>query len=181
MIRVNLLTRSPAHRAASARRACRVGLALAMVFALSAGGAVLWIWLRHDLGNRQMRLHVLEARISFVRADTSGAADLEKRRPDLLARLGQAIELEHGAMATVELLTAVSRAVPDGVWLMDLKRQGRAIDIEGRARTVAAVALFAANLRESRAFAAAVDVQSTAAELIEQTAVVRFRIRAAAR
>jgi Tfp pilus assembly protein PilN len=128
-------------------------------------------------GSTARRLHILESNAARLGEDATLAGALDVRRTQLTIDVQASNSRERAAVATVELLSAVSLSLPDDVWLLDLQQRTDGVHIEGRAKTMAAVSRFAENLGASSVFAAEGDIQSTAAELVEHAPVFRFRMR----
>jgi Tfp pilus assembly protein PilN len=182
VIRINLLTVSPGGGTVGTTREL-VGRAVAVtgVLMVAAVLAALWLQLRGEGTNLGTRLHVLESNAALLRADATLAETLAVQRKQLTSDVQASSSRERAAVATVELLSAVSRSLPDGVWLLDLQQRTDGIQIEGRAKTMAAVSQFAENLGASGVFAAEAEIQSTTAELVERAPVFRFRMRTTVR
>jgi Tfp pilus assembly protein PilN len=78
----------------------------------------------------------------------------------------------------VELLMAVSKAVPNGLWLIEMKQlSGDMIQVEGRALSLTAVTDFVEALQTSGRFERPVDIITTSMESIGEQTAVRFAVR----
>ena len=75
----------------------------------------------------------------------------------------------------------MSRSLTDGLWLMELKQQGAVVQMEGRATSLTAVTDFVERLQDSGVFDRPVEIVSTSMELLDDTSVVRFAVKAQAR
>lgn len=102
------------------------------------------------------------------------------RKLELSERLGLIDRLHRTQRAPVDLLETISRSVPDGLWLLELKQTGGAIQIEGRAVSLTALTDFVERLQTSGRFARPVDIVTTNMETVQDASVVRFALKAAA-
>ena len=100
------------------------------------------------------------------------------RKADLAERLSLIDRLHRVKHDPVELLMAISRAVPDGLWLIEMKQTGAdTIQIEGRALSLTAVTDFVEALQTSGRFERPVDILTTSMETVGESTVVRFAVR----
>jgi Tfp pilus assembly protein PilN len=77
----------------------------------------------------------------------------------------------------VELLDTISRALPDGLWLMELRQTGASVQLEGRAVSLSALTDFVDRLQTSGRFLHTIDIVTTSMETLAETSIVRFAIR----
>lgn len=183
MIRINLLGEVPA--AASRpwvpanQKSAVAGLAILVVTALGVGG---WWW------------QVSRARIAVDRQIAESETELERlksvallvdravaQKLELTERLGLIDRLHRTQRAPVELLQTVSRSIPDGLWLLELKQTGPSIQFEGRASSLTALTDFVERLQTSGRFEHPVDIITTSMETVQETSVVRFALKASAK
>lgn len=183
MIRVNLLGNLP--KAAvrpwlpADQKSAAAGLAILVLTGAGVGG---WWWqvsharaaVDHEIAAAQTELARLKS-VSLL-VDRAVAQKLE-----LSERLGLIDRLHRTQHAPVELLQTVSRSVPDGLWLLELKQQGPAIQIEGRANSLTALTDFVERLQTSGRFEHPVDIVTTNMETVQDVSVVRFALKAAAK
>ena len=185
MIRVNLL---PASRASTTQKysglpTSRRGAATGMLMlALTSAGIGGWWWglQRENVG--------VDAQIAHAESDLSqlkGAAALVdrvlSRKAELSVRLALINRLRSTQREPVQLLSAVSRSLSDGLWLMELKQQGSVVQMEGRANTLTAVTDFIEHLQNSGIFDRPIEITTTSMESLDDHPIVRFAIKAQAR
>ncbi len=173
--RIDLRACAPGYRAATRVRRLVATISAVLLFTTSTSIAALWFHLGQEHVSLSTELHALDAHAGAVDGDVS---DIRTRHAAALRRALVAFDLERDAAATIDLLAVVSRSIPDGLWLADFKYQGGSVDIEGRARTVAAVTHFAETLDASGTFRGGVRIASTNAD-VERDPLFRFRIAAA--
>lgn len=182
MIRINLIGTVP--RAPqrvwlpSDQRAAAAGLILLVATAVGVGG---WWWqvsrararVETDLRRAETEL----TRLKSVAAVVDRAA---ARKRELTERLALIDRLHRTERDPVALLETVSRSVPEGLWLLELKQAGTTVQMEGRARSLTALTDFVERLQTSGRFQRPVDILTTNMELVEDLSVVRFAIKAVA-
>jgi type IV pilus assembly protein PilN len=181
MIRVNLLVPGQAPKRVWMAQERRPALLGAVMFLCTLAGVGGW-WMRLD-----RQTVVVEAEIAAGEqelAQLQQAARLVDRavarRQELFEELALIERLRGAQRGPVTLLSTVSRSLPDGLWLMELNQRGPAVQIEGRATSLTAVTDFAERLQNSGSFEWPVDIVTTSLELVEETSVVRFALRAQA-
>jgi type IV pilus assembly protein PilN len=183
VIRVNLLGDVPAAAVRpwlpADQKSAAAGLVLLLATALGVGG---WWWqiasARADVDARIQAAESELARLKQVSllVDKAVAAKLE-----LTERLGLIDRLHRTQRAPVELLQTISRSVPEGLWLIELKQTGPAIQLEGRATSLTSLTDFVDHLQTSGRFERPVDIVTTSMELVEESPVVRFAVKAMVR
>ena len=182
MIQVNLLGAVPrAPRRAwlpADQKSAAAGLVLLVVTAVVVGG---WWW------QTARAQRVIDTQMGLAQADLtrlkSAAVLVDRavaRKLELTERLGLIDRLHRTQRAPVELLETISRSVPDGLWLLELKQTGNAVQIEGRAVSLTALTDFVERLQTSGRFARPVDIVTTNMETVQDASVVRFALKAAA-
>jgi len=182
VIQVNLLGAVPrAPRRAwlpADQKSAAAGLVLLVVTAVVVGG---WWW------QTARAQRVIDTQMGLAQADLtrlkSAAVLVDRavaRKLELTERLGLIDRLHRTQRAPVELLETISRSVPDGLWLLELKQTGNAVQIEGRAVSLTALTDFVERLQTSGRFARPVDIVTTNMETVQDASVVRFALKAAA-
>ena len=183
MIKVNLLATGPG--AAPARewlpreqRSAVVGLGMLVLTALGVGGW--WYYQHSQAASIQVRITAAEAELARLKEASRLVDELRARRTELDERLSLIERLRSGKRAPVTLLETVSRSVPDGLWLLEIKQAGTSIQVDGRAMSLTAVTDFTERLQNSGLFKHPVEILTTSTETFEETPVVRFSVKAEA-
>lgn len=167
MIRINLIDRRRTD--ASGMRgewpgvwdAASTATAVAMLVA-AAGLVVSEAWLlRRTAQEVSSALRTVDAdrREQAVAAETLAAA--EERRSTLARHAAQLARWHETRSAPFRMLDTVSRSLPDSLWLTELRQEGDAVFLAGRAARPAAVFEFADNLESSEQVALPVEVANT--------------------
>ena len=102
----------------------------------------------------------------------------QDRREQLQLRVVLIEDLRRDQVGPVQMLDQVSQNLPDSLWLTELRQEGNALVILGRAMTLTALSDFVANLELSGYFIPPVDLIDSQLEDQAQGQVVRFEVRA---
>ena len=179
MIRINLLgakTRE-ARRVAvpAAQRPAAIGLMLLVLTALGITG---WWWqIQRERAAIDAQITTSEMELGRLKKVALLVERAATRKRDLTERLGLIDRLHRTQHDPVALLESVSRAVPDGLWLLELRQQGDAVQVEGRAMSVTAVTDFVDRLQTSGRFQRPVEILTTGLDTLFDVSVVRFAIK----
>ena len=99
----------------------------------------------------------------------------QDRREQLQLRVVLIENLRRDQVGPVQMLDQVSQNLPDSLWLTELRQEGNALVILGRAMTLTALSDFVANLELSGYFIPPVDLIDSQLEDQAEGQVVRFR------
>ena len=182
MIKVNLLATNPAAPAREwlprEQRNAFVGLGLLVVTALSVSG--FWLYQRSQRQAVVTRIAAAETELVRLKEAAKLVDQLASRKSELAERLALIDRLRSSKRGPVTLLETVSRSVPDGLWLMEIKQVGGSVQVDGRAMSLTAVTDFTERLQNSGLFEHPVEILTTATETVEETTVIRFSVKAEA-
>ena len=123
------------------------------------------------IGKAEGRIEQLKDAMKLLEAARTQKAELEER----LAVIDRLRSAKHGP---VRMLQLFNTALPDGLWLMEVKQSKAAVQIEGRALSQTAVSDFAKALQDSGFFKMPVEIVTTLMESVEETNVFRFVLKA---
>lgn len=149
-----------------------------LVTGIGVGG---WWW-QVSRTHADVQAHIVSAEADLARLKNV-AASVDRavaRKLELSERLALIDRLHRTQRDPVELLQVISRSVPDGLWLLELKQVGPSVQIEGRAVSLTALTDFVERLQTSGRFARPVDIVTTNMETVQDVSVVRFAVKAAA-
>ena len=181
MIRVNLLTTAPGATpkrewVPREQRSAAVGLLMLVWTGVAITG---WWWslstARIDVNTRIVSA---EANLGRLKEAAVLVEQATQRKAELTERLALIERLRASKRGPVDLIETVSFSLPDGLWLLEVKQTGGAVQIDGRALSLTAVTDFAERLQTSGLLERPVEIVTTTAELFEQVDVVRFALRA---
>jgi len=112
-----------------------VGLAVAMSLGLHVYGSSTLSGLQDNLASLRAQNKTLNLKIGKIR-------DLDKLRKDVQRKLALVDELQDGRFRSLETLLALSHAIPENVWLLDVKDSGGNLQLNGLGESNKAVANF---------------------------------------
>jgi Tfp pilus assembly protein PilN len=181
VIKVNLLATVPGTPAPRIwlppeQRSAVIGLAILMTTALACGGW--WYWLQRDQSALNKKIAVAQTELARRKEAAKIVDQTAARKAELTDRLALIERLRAAKRAPVDLLETISRSLPDGLWLLEVKTAETAVQIDGRALSLTAVTDFAEALQNSGLFAHPVEILATSTEAVEETTVVRFVVKA---
>ena len=183
MIRINLLS---VERDRTKRRAkFQVGQKITAASSLILVAAALLVgWWYRSLQQQSVDLdqQIVDAERETVRLRSliSQVNQFEQQRTQLQARVALIEQLRKGQSGPVHMLDQVSRALPDSVWLTEMKQANDDITIDGRCTSLTALSDFVGNLEASHYFAPPVEIVDSQVEPGTQTTpeLIRFTVKA---
>jgi type IV pilus assembly protein PilN len=183
MIKVNLLAQprgveAPREWIPRDQRSAFTGLAMLLGTGVLVTGW--WYYLHDQRSDLDLRIAAADSEISQLKDAAVLVEQAQQRRAELGERLALIERLRAGKRGPVTLIETINYSVPEGLWLIELKQTGAAVQIDGRAMSLTAVTDFAERLQTSGLFKRPVDIVTTVAEVFEQANVVRFVVRAEA-
>ena len=117
---------------------------------------IAYLWVSNANGkvdHQRQRNEMLKTEIATLESKVAELNDLQKRREDLLALMKLIRDLEGTRSVIVHHFDELVRALPDGVYLVSVKRQGQLMSIEGYAESNNRVSSFMRNLDASEWYA----------------------------
>jgi Tfp pilus assembly protein PilN len=170
MIKVNLLATTagaapPREWLPRNQRSTLWGLGMLLLSAAAAGGW--WYVLHHQRTALDTRIAASEAELDRLKAASKLVDQLTARKNELTDRL-----------ALIDRLQTLSSSVPDGLWLLEMKQSSTGVQVDGRAMSLTAVTDFAERMQNSGLFKHPVEILTTSTEVVEETNVVHFTIKA---
>ena len=160
MIRVNLL--ASAEGAAAARGGRPAWLPAAGAAAALAAGllaAAWWTWaLRAEAAGVARELQAAGETLRGLAPALGRVRAAEASRADLLAHVDLLERLHARRGTALRTLRRLSRALPDGLWLSEVREEPGHVVVRGRAADLAAVSDYVAALEAGEAFGAPVEL-----------------------
>ncbi len=160
MIRINLLGVSKPRRRAgvampAAIQAPNVAMIAGLLVVLTLGGNYAWYWmLNHQASQIKVQMQREEDKNRRLASIRSKYTELEKQKNEYEHRVNVINELAKQKQGPAELLATIADTVDrtDAVWLNSMKDDGKAVDLQGMALSVDAVATLMQNLRNTGHF-----------------------------
>ncbi len=189
MIRINLL---PAGRVKASRRrsgsSLQVGQRVTLVCSLilvAAGIGVLWWWWALDRASARMDGELLAAQreTTRLRSVIQQVDSFEKQKQQLQQRVALIEELRKGQGAPVHIVDEISKALPDMLWLTELKQDPTGeLTIDGKCVTLTSLSDFVGNLERSGQFRKPVEIIDSKVESAgsggNATELIKFSVKA---
>jgi Tfp pilus assembly protein PilN len=145
---------------------------------LTAGGIGGWWWyLQSARTAAEASIAQAETELSQLKNAVTLLDRANARKAELNERLALIDRLRAAKRGPLSLLETVSLSVPDGLWLLEIKQIGTAVQIEGRAMSLTSVTDFTQRIQTSGLFKPPVEILTTTTELYEESTVVRFAIK----
>ena len=185
MIRINLLA---AEREKSKKKAVTLGTAgqkLTIGCSLILILAVLFIGWRYWALSRDSSQ--IDAEIAAAQQETTRlhsviqqVQQFEQRKAQLQQRVVLIEQLRQGQTGPVHMLDQISRALPQMLWLTELKQTGTDVLIDGKCTALTGLSEFVSNLEASGYFKRSIEIVDTKTETAGQPAseLIKFTIKA---
>ncbi len=187
MIRINLLggERQVKKRAVTFDLGKRLTLACSLVLVLSAAGIGYWYYSLNqwsaqvdaDIASAQQEQARLQSIIREVAA-------FNQQRAQLQQRVALIEQLRGGQSIPVQLLDAVSKSVPDMLWLTDLEQKGNDITIQGQSTTLISLSDFVGNLGSTSLLEKPIEIVDSKVETVSGSGtgsgvdLIKFTVKA---
>jgi type IV pilus assembly protein PilN len=183
MIRINLIAARKRAPEPSFLATQKVPLLCSLLIVLTALGLGWRYWsVRQQSALLDQEIQRARQEAQTLRSVLEQVKQFEERRAQLQQRVALIEELRDGQGGPVHLLDEVSRAVPDRLWLTEMKQDADGLRIDGRTTSLTALSDFVGNLEASGYFARPVEIIDSQAETASQAGqsgvdVVKFSVR----
>jgi type IV pilus assembly protein PilN len=183
VIKINLLAvdRERAKRKSTFQLGQKVTIGCSLILVVTALLVGWWYWsLQRDSADLDQQIADAERETVRLRSVIQQVQQFEGRRAQLQQRVTLIEQLRKGQSGPVYLLDQVSRALPDTMWLVDLRQSGAEVVIEGRCTNLNALSDFVSGLEGSNLFQRPVEIIDS--QVLPGTAgtpeLIRFSVRA---
>lgn len=129
-------------------------IAINVAVALSAGAIILFfhMLLSSQLSDQEERKAYIQSEIATLDSQIKQIDDLQTRKEELLARMKVIQDLQGRRPVVVRVFDELVRAVPNKVYLTEIRRDGDTFNIMGSAESNTQVSTFLRNLNSSTWF-----------------------------
>jgi type IV pilus assembly protein PilN len=163
MIRINLLAGERERPKTKAAIPFDIGQKITLVCSLILVATALsigWWWWALNREQARIASDITEAQRETARLQSilQQVAAFNKQKQQLQQRVALIESLRKGQSGGVRMLDELSRALPDMLWLTQLKQDGGELTIEGRCTTLTALSDLVANLEHSHYFRKPVEI-----------------------
>jgi type IV pilus assembly protein PilN len=187
MIRINLLaaerdkTKKKAVGLGTAGQKLTVGCSLILILAVMFVGWRYWAITR-DSNRIDAEIAVAQQETTRLHSVILQVQQFEQRKAQLQQRVVLIEQLRKGQTGPVHLLDQISRALPQMLWLTELKQTGTGTDvvIDGKCTTLTGLSEFVSNLEASGYFKRSIEIVDTKTETAgtPPSELIRFTIKA---
>jgi len=186
MIRINLISQGrekPRRQAAGplVGSGQKITVACTLILAIAALGVGWWYWsLRKEATKLASDITAAEAETARLQALIVQVRQFEERKAQLQQRVTLIEELRRGQSSPVHVLDAISRSVPELLWLTELDQKGAEMTIQGRCMAMTSISDFVDNLGRTGWFARPVEIVDSQVESGQASGadVIKFTVRA---
>ena len=183
MIKINLLTvdRERAKRKAKFEVGQKITVACSLILVAAALVVGWWFWsLQRDSADLDQQIADAQRETQRLQSVIKQVEEFEKRGAQLQQRVTLIEELRKGQTGPVHLLDQISKALPEAMWLTDLKQTGNEITIEGRCSSLNSLSDFVSGLEASNLFERPVEIIDSRVEPAAgaMPELIRFSVRA---
>ena len=183
MIKINLLSvdRERAKRKAKFQIGQKVTVGCSLILVAAALVVGWWFWsLQRASADLDQQIADAERETQRLQSVIQQVAQFEGRRAQLQQRVTLIEELRKGQTGPVHLLDQVSKALPEAMWLTDLKQAANEITVEGRCTSLNSLSDFVSALEASELFERPVEIIDSRVEAATATSpeLIRFSVKA---
>ena len=183
MITINLLSvdRERTKRKATFQIGQKVTVACSLILVAAALVVGWWYWsLQRDSADLDQQIVDAERETQRLQSVIQQVAQFEARRAQLQQRVTLIEELRKGQTGPVHLLDEISKALPDAMWLTDLRQSANDITLEGHGTSLNALSDFVSALEASNLFERPVEIVDSRVEVATAATpeLISFSVRA---
>jgi type IV pilus assembly protein PilN len=185
MIRINLLaaerdkTKKKAVTLGTAGQKLTIGCSLILVLAVLFIGWRYWA-LSRDSSALDAEIAAAQQETTRLHSVIQQVQQFEQRKAQLQQRVVLIEQLRKGQTGPVHMLDQISRALPQMLWLTELKQAGGDVIIDGRCTTLTGLSEFVSNLEASGYFKRSIEIVDTKSEMAgtPPSELIKFTIKA---
>ena len=183
MIKINLLTvdRERAKRKPKFQVGQKVTVGCSLILVAAALAVGWWFWsLQRASADLDRRIADAERETQRLQGVIQQVTQFEGRRAQLQQRVTLIEELRKGQTGPVHLLDQISKALPEAMWLTDLRQAANDITLEGRCTSLNSLSDFVSALEASELFERPVEIIDSRVEAATTSTpeLIRFSVRA---
>jgi type IV pilus assembly protein PilN len=185
MIRINLLAaeRDKAKKKAvtfgTASQKLTVGCSVLLVLAVMFIGWRYWA-LSRDSAAVDAEIAAAQQETTRLHSVIQQVQQFEQRKAQLQQRVVLIEQLRKGQTGPVHMLDQISRALPQMLWLTQLKQAGADVIVDGKCTTLTGLSEFVSNLEASGYFKKSIEIIDTKTDVAGSppTEIIKFTIKA---
>jgi type IV pilus assembly protein PilN len=183
LIKINLLTvdRERTKRKAKFQVGQKVTVGCSLILVAAALAVGWWFWsLQRASADLDRQIADAARETQRLQGVTQQVTQFEGRRAQLQQRVTLIEELRKGQTGPVHLLDQISKALPEAMWLTDLRQAANDITLEGRCTSLNSLSDFVSALEASELFERPVEILDSRVEAATTSTpeLIRFSVRA---
>ena len=183
MSKIHLLTgdRERAKRKAKFQVGQKVTVGCSLILVAAALVVGWWFWsLQRASADLDQQIADAERETQRLQSVIQQVTQFEARRVQLQQRVTLIEELRKGQTGPVHLLDQISKALPEAMWLTDLRQAANDITLEGRCTSLNSLSDFVSALEASGLFERPVEILDSRVEAATASSpeLIRFSVRA---
>ncbi len=182
MIKINLLAvdRERTKRKSKFQIGQKITAGCSVILVVAALGVGWWFWyLQRTSTDLDDQIAAAQRETQRLQSIIQQVQQFEARRAQLQQRVTLIEQLRKGQTGPVHLLDQISRALPEAMWLTDLRNTGTDVAIDGRCTSLTALSDFISALESSKLFAGAVEIVDSRVELATTSTpeLIKFSVK----
>ena len=185
MIRINLLaaerekSKKKAVTLGTAGQKLTIGCSVILIFALLFIGWRYWTVTR-DSNQIDAEIAAGQQETTRLHSVIQQVQQFEQRKAQLQQRVVLIEQLRKGQTGPVHMLDQISHALPQMLWLTQLKQTGADVLIDGKCTTLTGLSEFVSSLEASGYFKRSIEIVDTKTETVAQppSELIKFTIKA---
>jgi type IV pilus assembly protein PilN len=183
LIKINLLSvdRERAKRKAKFQIGQKVTVGCSLILVTTALLVGWWYWsLKSESADLDQQIVDAQQETIRLQSVIQQVQQFEARRAQLQQRVSLIEQLRKGQTGPVHLLDEISRALPDTMWLTELRQTGNDVVIDGRCTSLTSLSDFVSGLETSNLFERPVEIIDSVVEAGTPTSpeLIRFSVKA---
>jgi len=183
LIKINLLTvdRERAKRKAKFQVGQKVTVGCSLILVAAALVVGWWFWsLQRASADLDQQIADAERETQRLQSVIQQVTQFEGRRAQLQQRVTLIEALRKGQTGPVHLLDQISKALPEAMWLTDLRQAANDVTVEGRCTSLNSLSDFVSALEASGLFERPVEILDSRVEAATTSSpeLIRFSVRA---
>jgi len=183
LIKINLLTvdRERAKRKAKFQVGQKVTVGCSLILVAAALVVGWWFWsLQRASADLDQQIADAERETQRLQSVIQQVTQFEGRRAQLQQRVTLIEALRKGQTGPVHLLDQISKALPEAMWLTDLRQAANDVTVEGRCTSLNSLSDFVSALEASELFERPVEIIDSRVEAATTSTpeLIRFSVRA---
>ena len=118
----------------------------------------------------------IDAELAEVTSSAKSLDQARKRQAELITKLAILGRILEDRQTSIELFEAITRSLPDGLWLTEVKRSAATVQLDGRASSLSVIATLVRRLGENLSFLHSPEIRSVSTEEVGGSLILHFQV-----